>query len=174
MFPKSTWVSLWHSFLSTLLLFLLLQLLLRSSLIPFTVKQSMFPKLTWVPLWHSFLSTLLLFLYMIEHSTGNWKVLGSIPSGVEAFLFSQKFSSNIYWKFHLVLNNVNSKSQLDKVNMVEFRYHGEWYTILIIDIIDWNDLGKFVNRRGNKKLLYLWVKKAPIIIASRKRFHIFL
>ena len=27
---------------------------------------------------------------MIEHSTGNRKVLGSIPSGVEAFLFSQK------------------------------------------------------------------------------------
>ena len=30
---------------------------------------------------------------MIEHSTGNRKVLGSIPSGVEAFLFSQKISS---------------------------------------------------------------------------------
>ena len=27
---------------------------------------------------------------MIEHSTGNRKVLGSIPSGMEAFLFSQK------------------------------------------------------------------------------------
>ena len=27
---------------------------------------------------------------MIEHSTGNRKALGSIPSGVEAFLFSQK------------------------------------------------------------------------------------
>ena len=27
---------------------------------------------------------------MIRHSTGNRKVLGSIPSGVEAFLFSQK------------------------------------------------------------------------------------
>ena len=27
---------------------------------------------------------------MIEHSTGNRKVLGSIPSGVVAFLFSQK------------------------------------------------------------------------------------
>ena len=28
--------------------------------------------------------------------------------------------------------------------MVEFGYHGEWYTLLIIDIIDWNDLEKFV------------------------------
>ena len=28
--------------------------------------------------------------------------------------------------------------------MVEFDYHGEWYTLLIIDIIDWNDLEKFV------------------------------
>ena len=26
----------------------------------------------------------------------------------------------------------------------EFGYHGEWYTLLIIDIIDWNDLEKFV------------------------------
>ena len=31
---------------------------------------------------------------MIEHSTGNRKDLGSIPSGVEAFLFSQKISSS--------------------------------------------------------------------------------
>ena len=75
----------------------------------------------------------------------NRKALGSITSGVEAFLYSQKNSSNIYWKFHLVLNDVNSKSQVDKVDMVEFGYHGEWYTLLIIDIIDWNDLGKFVN-----------------------------
>ena len=29
--------------------------------------------------------------------------------------------------------------------MVEFGYHGEWYTLLIIDIIDWNDLEKFVD-----------------------------
>ena len=28
--------------------------------------------------------------------------------------------------------------------MVEFGYHGEWYTLLIIDIIDWNDSEKFV------------------------------
>ena len=81
---------------------------------------------------------------MIEHSTRNPKVLGSIPSGVEAFLFSQKIFSNIYWKFNLVLNYVNSKSQVDKVDMVEFGYHGEWYTLLIIDIIDWNYLEKFV------------------------------
>ena len=32
---------------------------------------------------------------MTEHSTGNRKDLGSIPSGVEAFLFSQKISSKI-------------------------------------------------------------------------------
>ena len=47
-------------------------------------------------------------------------------------------------KFHLVLNGVNSKSQVDRVDMVNFGYHGEWYTLLIIDIIDWNDLEKFV------------------------------
>ena len=28
--------------------------------------------------------------------------------------------------------------------MVEFGYHSEWYNLLIIDIIDWNDLEKFV------------------------------
>ena len=28
--------------------------------------------------------------------------------------------------------------------MVEFGYHGEWYTLLIIDIIDGNDLETFV------------------------------
>ena len=33
---------------------------------------------------------------MIEHSTGNRKVLGSIPSGVEAFLFTQKKISNLF------------------------------------------------------------------------------
>ena len=31
---------------------------------------------------------------MIEHSTGNQKVLGSILSGVEAFLFNRKFFQN--------------------------------------------------------------------------------
>ena len=52
--------------------------------------------------------------------------------------------SNIYWKFHLVLNDVNYKSQVDKVDMLDFGYHGEWYTLLIINIIGWNDLEKFV------------------------------
>ena len=54
----------------------------------------------------------------------------------------------MYWKFHLVLNDVNSKSQIDRVDMVEFGYHDEWYTLLIIDTIDtidWNGLEKFVN-----------------------------
>ena len=46
--------------------------------------------------------------------------------------------------YHLVLNDVNYKSQVDKVDMVEFRYHGEWYTLLIIDIIGCNDLEKLV------------------------------
>ena len=65
---------------------------------------------------------------MTEHSTGNRKDLGSIPSGVEAFLFSQKISSKIILKkFDLVLREVktNSKSQVGKVDMVEFRYHVE-------------------------------------------------
>ena len=43
---------------------------------------------------------------------------------------------NIYWKFHLVLIDVNSKSQVDRLDIVD--------TFLIIDIIDWNDLEKFV------------------------------
>ena len=47
------------------------------------------------------------FLPSIEHSTGNRKDLGSLPSGVEAFLFSQKISSIIIIKkFHLVLRDV--------------------------------------------------------------------
>ena len=92
---------------------------------------------------------------MIEHSTGNRKVLGSIPSGVEAFLFSQKNFSNICWKFHLILNDVNSKSQVDKVDMVEFGYHGEWYTLLIIDIIHWNDVDKFFNTRFLNPALFI-------------------
>ena len=33
---------------------------------------------------------------MTEHSTGNRKDLGSIPSGVEAFLFSHKISSKLF------------------------------------------------------------------------------
>ena len=55
----------------------------------------------------------------------------------------KNFFSNIYWKFHLVLNDVNFKSQVDRVDMVECGYYGEWYTLLIIDIIDWNDLEFF-------------------------------
>ena len=43
----------------------------------------------------------------ITDSTGNRKDLGSIPSGVEAFLFSQKISSIIIFeKSHLVLRVV--------------------------------------------------------------------
>ena len=59
-------------------------------------------------------------------------------------LFTEKKNySNIYSNFHLVLNDINSKSQVDKVDMVEFGYHGEWYTLLIFYILDWNDLVKF-------------------------------
>ena len=43
------------------------------------------------------------------------------------------------------------ESQVDKVDMVEFGYHGEWYTLLIIDIIYWNDLEKFVNMNDYRK-----------------------
>ena len=39
--------------------------------------------------------------------------------------FYSNFFQNIYRKFHLVLNDVNSKSQVDKVDIVDFRYHGE-------------------------------------------------
>ena len=83
---------------------------------------------------------------MTEHWTGYRKDLGSIPSGVEAFFFSQKMSSIYIEKFQLVLNNVkiSSKSQLYKVDILEFRYHVEWYTLLMIDIIDWNDLEKLI------------------------------
>ena len=41
---------------------------------------------------------------MTEHSTGNRKDLGSIPSGVEAFLFSQKISS-IYEHYAMSIEN---------------------------------------------------------------------
>ena len=87
------------------------------------------------------------------------KDLVSIPSGVEAFLFfTEKNCSNIYWKFHLVLNDVNSESQVDRVDMVELGHHGEWYTLLIFDIIDGNDLEKFIIIFITKMLLtfYLW------------------
>ena len=60
--------------------------------------------------------------------------------------FTENFFK-IYWKSQLVLNDVNSKSQVNRVNMVEFGYHGEWYILLIIDIIDWNDLEKLVSRK---------------------------
>ena len=33
--------------------------------------------------------------------------------------------------------------------MAEFDYHSEWYSLLIIDIIDWNDLEKFVHSSCN-------------------------
>ena len=36
--------------------------------------------------------------------------------------------------------------------MVEFGYHGEWYTLLIIDIINWNDLEKFGNNQKSFSL----------------------
>ena len=63
---------------------------------------------------------------MIEHSTGNRKVLGSIPSGVKAFLFSQKKLFKYILKIpSIVLNDLNSKSQVNRVDMVEFGYHGE-------------------------------------------------
>ena len=39
---------------------------------------------------------------------------------------------------------MNPMSQLDKVDILEFHYHGEWYTLLMIDIIDWNDLEKLI------------------------------
>ena len=43
------------------------------------------------------------------------------------------------------------------VDMVEFGYHSEWYTLLIIDIIGWNDLEKCVqmieHSTGNRKVL---------------------
>ena len=57
--------------------------------------------------------------YIIEHLTGNRKVLGSIPNGDETFLFSQKklfkytwaltdsssnFKINNYCKFKLLFN----------------------------------------------------------------------
>ena len=38
--------------------------------------------------------------------------------------------------------DVNSEPQVDKVDVVEFRYYVEWYTLLMIDIIHWNDLEK--------------------------------
>ena len=40
--------------------------------------------------------------------------------------------------------------------MVEFGYHGEWYTLLIIDIIDWNDLETFVY--SSQYLFYYYSK----------------
>ena len=49
---------------------------------------------------------------MIEHPTGNRKILGSIPSGVEAFLFSQKKLFNIIGKLKRVHAPAKSVYQL--------------------------------------------------------------
>ena len=64
---------------------------------------------------------------MTEHLTGNRKDLGSIPRGVEVFLFSQKISPIILKYFHLVLRDLKiiSKLQVGKVDKVEFCYHVE-------------------------------------------------
>ena len=35
---------------------------------------------------------------------------------------------------------INSKSQVDNVDIVELHYHGDWYTLLKIEIIDSIDL----------------------------------
>ena len=52
-------------------------------------------------------------------------------------------------KFHWFLREQDKKRSVPfftekRVDMVEFGYHGKWYTLLIINIIDWNDLEKFV------------------------------
>ena len=39
---------------------------------------------------------------------------------------------------------MNSKSQLEKVDILEFRYHVECYTLLMIEIIDWIGLEKLI------------------------------
>ena len=60
--------------------------------------------------------------------------------------FQRKIFQNIYWILHLVLNDVDSKSQVDKVDVVEFRYHGEWYTLLITQVcmvLFWNSWRSF-------------------------------
>ena len=48
--------------------------------------------------------------------------------------------------------------------MVEFRYHVEWYTLLMIDIIDWNDLETLIKKFTLNSLL-----KYSIIIFNPKR-----
>ena len=64
----------------------------------------------------------------------------SVPFFKEnSFKYILKIPSGLKWRY-------NSESQVDRVGIVEFGYHGEWYTLLIIDIIDWNDLEKFVSR----------------------------
>ena len=47
--------------------------------------------------------------------------------------------------------------------MVECGYHSEWYTLLIIDIIDWNDLEKFGNII-NLKSPYIILKNSKIFL----------
>ena len=47
-----------------------------------------------------------------QHSTGNRKILGSIPSGVEAFLFSQNFFSkynNLFFLGYLLIIRLRKK-----------------------------------------------------------------
>ena len=45
---------------------------------------------------------------------------------------------------YISLNLQSTENFSIELNMAEFSYHGEWYTLLIIDIIDWNDLEKIV------------------------------
>ena len=54
-----------------------------------------------------------------------WRNVKILKVRVKAFLFLQKIFSNIFWKIHLVINGVNSKSQVDEVDMVEFSYGRE-------------------------------------------------
>ena len=54
---------------------------------------------------------------MTEHSTGNRKDLGSIPSGVEAFLFSQKnFLKNFVFKIWGMVKKI--KTDVDRLLLV--------------------------------------------------------
>ena len=46
------------------------------------------------------------------------------PNYLSSF-FHRKFFQNIYRKFDIVLKDDNSRSQLDKVDMVKIRYHAE-------------------------------------------------
>ena len=61
---------------------------------------------------------------MIEHSTGNRKVLGSISSGMEAFLFSQNlFSKNPFYCAETVSNSaLNRRRILFSIDCEQTRY----------------------------------------------------